>query len=207
MPEPARRQPALAPQALRPRGIRLGERTGSARSTCAATPGERAFMTGVGRVLDLLLPTEPNSSASKGAITALWLGPDQWLLTCPADDAAFFISSLREALADVHARSPTSQRRPGGVRARGPERARRAGQGLPARSAPARFTPGSCAQSLLAKADGPDPPARRRAAARAHASTSTSPAPSPTTSGPGSRTPAASTACRSSNMACRFEAA
>src|ERR687895_448167 len=88
MAERALRQPAIAPQALRPRGVRLGERTGLGKIDLRGDPGDRAFMTGVGRVLDLLLRTEPNGSASKNTITALWLGPDQWLLTCPVDDPA-----------------------------------------------------------------------------------------------------------------------
>jgi sarcosine oxidase subunit gamma len=97
------RQPALAPERRQPRGIRLAERTSLGKIDLRGDPAERAFMSGVGRVLDLLLPTEPNTSAAKGSVTALWQGPDQWLLTCPADDVALFMNSLREALVDSHA--------------------------------------------------------------------------------------------------------
>jgi sarcosine oxidase subunit gamma len=153
MPERILRQSALAPEQLLARGIRLGERTELGKIELRGDPGERSFMTGVGRVLDLLLPTEPNSSASKNAITALWLGPDQWLLTCPADDAAFFINSLREALADIHAAvTDQSDGRVAFVLA-GPSARDVLAKSCPLDLHPQSFTPGSAAQSLLAKAD------------------------------------------------------
>ena len=125
----------------------------SARSSCAAIRANAAFMTGVGRVLDLLLPTEPNGSASKNAITALWLGPDQWLLTCPADDAAFFINSLREALADVHAAVTDQSDGRVAFALAGPSARDVLAKGCPLDLHPQSFTPGSAAQTLLAKAD------------------------------------------------------
>ena len=96
MPERLARQPALGGAQLAPRGIRLGERA-LGKIDLRGPPAERAFMSGVGRVLDLLLPTEPNTAATKNRVTALWLGPDQWLLVCPADDSTLFIGSLQEA--------------------------------------------------------------------------------------------------------------
>jgi sarcosine oxidase subunit gamma len=92
----------LAPASLRPRGVRLGERQGLGKIDLRGDPHDRPFMTAVGRVLDLLLPSEPCTSAHKGHSDALWLGPDQWLLTCPAGETASLQSALREALAGVH---------------------------------------------------------------------------------------------------------
>jgi sarcosine oxidase, subunit gamma len=153
MAERARRQPAVAAQALRPRGIRLRERTGLGKIDLRGNSGDRAFMTGVGRVLDLLLPTEPNGSASKNTITALWLGPDQWLLTCPVDDTAFFANSLREALADVHAAVTDQSDGRVAFALQGPSARDVLAKGCPLDLHPRSFTPGSAAQSLLAKAD------------------------------------------------------
>ena len=118
-------------------------------------------MAAVGRVLDLLLPSEPCTSAAKAQIGALWLGPDQWLLTCPRD-VAWSARRRCAALAGVHA-AITDVTMAGRVPRRRPERARRARQGHPG-SAPRAFPPGRCAQSLLAKAsvlihlvdDGPE---------------------------------------------------
>jgi sarcosine oxidase subunit gamma len=152
MPEPVRRQPALAPDRLAPRGVRLGELSGLGKIDLRGDPGERAFMTGVGRVLDLLLPTEPNTSATKGSITALWLGPDEWLLTCPIDDTAFFVNSLRQALNGTHCAITEVSDGRVALSLAGPSARDVLAKGCPLDLHPRSFTSGSCAQSLLAKA-------------------------------------------------------
>jgi sarcosine oxidase subunit gamma len=152
MAEPLSRRPALSPARLQPRGIRLGERA-LGKIDLRGSANERPFMRGVGRVLDLLLPVEANSSAAKNAVTALWLGPDQWLLTCPPDDAAFLISSLREALADTHCALTDVGDGRVALRLEGPSARDVLAKGCPLDLHPRAFTPGSCAQSLLGKAD------------------------------------------------------
>ena len=147
------RDSALPPERLRPRGIRLAERTGLGKIDLRGDPSERSFMTAVGRVLDLLLPTEPNTSAAKNAITALWLGPDQWLLTCPADDVAFFLNTLRQALAGSH--SALTEMTDGRIALAlaGPSARDLLAKGCPLDLHPRTFRPGHCAQTLLAKAN------------------------------------------------------
>jgi sarcosine oxidase, subunit gamma len=152
MPEPVRRQPALVPDRLAPRGIRLGERAGLGKIDLRGDAGERAFMTGVGRVLDLLLPTEPNTCATKGRVTALWLGPDEWLLTCPVDDTALFVNSLREALNGTHCAITEVSDARVALSLAGPSARDVLAKGCPLDLHPRNFTSGSCAQSLLAKA-------------------------------------------------------
>ncbi len=146
------RTPALAPERRQPRGIRLAERTSLGKIDLRGDPADRAFMSGVGRVLDLLLPTEPGTTASKGQITALWHGPDQWLLTCPADDAAFFINTLRQALADSHAALTDISDGRIALTLAGPSARDVLAKGCPLDLHPRAFRPGQCAQSLLAKA-------------------------------------------------------
>lgn len=153
MPKAIARTPAIAPAQLRPRGIRLGERQRLGKIDLRGDPGDRAFMTGVGRVLDLLLPTEPNSSASKNSITALWLGPDQWLLTCPIDDTAFFINSLRDALNDTHCAITDISDGRVSFSLAGPSARDVLAKGCPLDLHPRVFETGQCAQSLLAKVD------------------------------------------------------
>lgn len=101
MPEPLRQASALEAARIQARGIRLAERD-LGKIDLRGDPADRAFMTAIGRVLDMVLPTEPNTSTSKGQVTALWLGPDEWLLTVPASDVAFFIKTLEAGLGDVH---------------------------------------------------------------------------------------------------------
>jgi sarcosine oxidase, subunit gamma len=153
MAERLARDAALPPERLRPRGIRLAERTGLGKIDLRGDPAERAFMTAIGRVLDLLLPTEPNTSAAKNAITALWLGPDQWLLTCPADDTAFFLNTLRRALAGRQAALTEVTDGRVALALAGPSARDLLAKGCPLDLHPRTFRPGHCAQTLLAKAN------------------------------------------------------
>ena len=152
MPERLARQPALGGAQLAPRGIRLGERA-LGKIDLRGPPAERAFMSGVGRVLDLLLPTEPNTAATKNRVTALWLGPDQWLLVCPADDSTLFIGSLQEALADSPCAITDVSDGRTALWLEGPSAREVLAKGCPLDLHPRAFPPGSCAQTLLGKAD------------------------------------------------------
>ena len=40
----------------------------------------REFLTAVGKSLNLLLPTEANTSTKSDKLTALWLSPDEWMI-------------------------------------------------------------------------------------------------------------------------------
>jgi sarcosine oxidase, subunit gamma len=150
MPERLARDSAVASHL--PRGISLGLRP-LGKIDLRGSPAERAFMSGVGRVLDLLLPTEPTGSASKGRVSALWLGPDQWLVTCPPDDTPFFISSLREALGDTHHALTDVSEGLVTFTLAGPSARDVLAKGCPLDLHSRAFTPGSCARSLLAKVD------------------------------------------------------
>ena len=152
MPETVPARTALDPARLVPRGIRLGERREIGKIDLRGDPHDRAFMAAVGRVLDLLLPGEPCTSASKEQVAALWLGPDQWLVTCPAQDAAGLIGSLREALAEIHAAITDLTDGRVAFRVAGPSARAVLAKGCPLDLHPRAFPPGSCAQSLLAKA-------------------------------------------------------
>jgi len=41
---------------------------------------KREFFTSVGKHLDMILPTEANTSSSSSKLTALWLSPDEWMV-------------------------------------------------------------------------------------------------------------------------------
>jgi len=152
VPEAMLPQTALESARLRPRGVRLRERQGLGKIDLRGDPHDRAFMAAVGRVLDLLLPSEPCTSAGKEQIGALWLGPDEWLVTCPADEVARLQSSLRDALADVHAAITDVTDGRAAFRVAGPSARDVLAKGCPLDLHPRAFPPGSCAQSLLAKA-------------------------------------------------------
>jgi sarcosine oxidase, subunit gamma len=133
------------------RGVRLGERR-LGKIELRGDPGDRTFMAAVGRALDLLLPGEPNSTAARAALTALWLGPDAWLLTCPPGEVEARMASLRKALADAHAAVTEVSDGRVALRLSGPNARDVLAKGCPLDVHPRTFPPGSCAQSLLAKA-------------------------------------------------------
>jgi sarcosine oxidase subunit gamma len=142
----------LDPARLRPRGVRLGERLGLGKIDLRGNSQDRAFMAAVGRVLDLLLPGEPCTSAAREQIAALWLGPDQWLVTCPGSDVARLMGALREALADVHVAITDVTDGRVAFRLAGPSARDVLAKGCPLDLHPRAFPFGGCAQSLLAKA-------------------------------------------------------
>ena len=49
---------------------------------------KREFISAIGKSLNILLPTEANTSAQSDKLTALWLSPDEWIIFSnePVDD-------------------------------------------------------------------------------------------------------------------------
>ena len=41
---------------------------------------KREFLSTVGKTLDMILPTEANTSSSSEKLTAIWLSPDEWMI-------------------------------------------------------------------------------------------------------------------------------
>ena len=41
---------------------------------------KREFFTAVGKHLDMILPTEANTSSSSAKLTSIWLSPDEWMV-------------------------------------------------------------------------------------------------------------------------------
>lgn len=152
MPDTIAPKAALGAERLRPRGIRLSERSGLGKIDLRGDPGDRTFMTAVGRCLDMLLPGEANTMASKGDATALWLGPDEWLITCTRSDVPRLAASLREALDGVHAAVTDVSDGRVALRLSGPSVREVLAKGCPLDLHPRAFKAGSVAQSLLAKA-------------------------------------------------------
>ncbi len=102
MPEMLVQRGALA-GAPAARGIRIAEIRDLGKIDLRGDPSDRAFMSAAGRALDMLLPTEPCTSIRQGERNALWLGPDQWLITCPRREVADVMKGLDDALGAVHA--------------------------------------------------------------------------------------------------------
>ncbi len=110
-------------------------------------------MAAVGQALDMVLPAEPNTTAKAGDATALWLGPDEWLLTTSADAAPALLESLREAIAGQAAAVIDVGDAATIIRLSGPRARDVLAKGCPLDLHPSVFAPGRVAQTIVAQAD------------------------------------------------------
>ena len=149
------RQKSLAEAVLAPHEtitalVHLGHRAHVGKLTLRGDAGDGAFLDAVRQCLDLALPTAPNTTAERDGLTALWLRPDEWLLTLPPDAAA---ARLRDALAGIDAAvidttDAATVFRLGGRRARAV-----IAKGCPLDLHPRVFGPGLVAQTLVGGVD------------------------------------------------------
>ena len=114
--------------------------------------GER-FLEACEAALGLRPPSTPNTVASSGTLSILWLGPDEWLVVHPQTGTDHAMS-LRKVLADIHSAvvDVTSSRKALIVSG---ERA----EEVMAKAATldfglAAFPVGSCAQTNIARTQG-----------------------------------------------------
>lgn len=152
MPETLAQHGAIEAARSRPRGIRLAERADVGKIDLRGDPADRAFMAAIGRCLDMVLPTEPNTSTSQGQVTALWLGPDEWLLICPASETGSLMGSLSAALHAVHAALTEVTDGQVTIRLSGPNARDVLAKGCPLDLHRRTFSTGSAARSTLAQA-------------------------------------------------------
>jgi sarcosine oxidase subunit gamma len=103
-------------------------------------------------VLVAALPTRPNTAVATGDLTVLWLGPDEWLVVAPEGQREPLEKALRQAIGtepgavvDLSAHRTT-------VELTGERASEVLAKGCSLDLHPAVFTPGSCAQVLLAQA-------------------------------------------------------
>ncbi|MGW6962343.1 sarcosine oxidase subunit gamma [Streptomyces sp. PAN_FS17] len=105
----------------------------------------------VGLALDLQLPLQPNTVVRTGELTALWLGPDEWLLIGPPGGAGELESRIREAAGDepVSVTDVSAQRTT--LLVTGPRARDLLAHGCPLDLHPRSFGSGRCAQTTLGR--------------------------------------------------------
>ena len=99
----------------------------------------------LGAAFGLALPTQPCRAAEAGGRTALWLGPDEWLLLAPPGtlDVAPVAGG---AVVDVSHRQI-------GLQLEGPGAADALSAGCPLDLHPSAFPPGMCTRTVFGKAE------------------------------------------------------
>ncbi|GEC10164.1 sarcosine oxidase subunit gamma [Streptomyces spinoverrucosus] len=105
----------------------------------------------VGLALDLQLPLQPNTVVRAGELTALWLGPDEWLLVGPPGSERDLESRIRQAAGDefVSVIDVSAQRTT--LLVTGPRAHDLLAHGCSLDLHPRAFGPGRCAQTTLGR--------------------------------------------------------
>jgi sarcosine oxidase subunit gamma len=84
-------------------GIVLAERPHRSQVNLRGKAADPTFMARVLSAIGLNLPTVANTTTSDGGLTALWLGPDEWLITARPGREAEIVGKLEDALAGLFA--------------------------------------------------------------------------------------------------------
>lgn len=135
-----------------PGRIAIREIPFTAQLNFRADPGDARMNEAVRKALGFHLPKEPNTASSGGGRSALWLGPDEWLVVGGEGEESLLDRVLRTALGDsfgsvVDVSANRTVIELGGSAARDV-----LAHGCLVDLHPRAFGPGRCAQTLLSKA-------------------------------------------------------
>jgi sarcosine oxidase subunit gamma len=105
----------------------------------------------VGRALGLALPLEPNTVSTNGERSALWLGPDEWLIVDAPSRVEEIEAAARQAFSPDWGSAVDVSANRSVVELSGPHVRALLAKGCSLDLHPRSFRPGMCAQTLLAK--------------------------------------------------------
>lgn len=132
-------------------GVLLAERAFCGHINLRGNPEDADFLQGVEKAAGFELPLEPNSVIAGENYSALWLGPNEWLLVTQAGQEDEVIPRLREALANQFV-AVTDVSSGQTIIALSGDRCRDVlAKGCTLDLHPHSFGPGQCAQTLVAK--------------------------------------------------------
>ena len=67
-------------------GVTIEERALSGKINIRGKSSDKEFMKNIGKVLNLVLPIEPNVRIFNNNISIIWLGPNEWLVETPENE-------------------------------------------------------------------------------------------------------------------------
>lgn len=140
------RTPALAGREFAGQGVRLAVMPPAHRISLRAPDGSVASLS---KALGLTLPRKPKTSASKGSRSALWLGPDEWLVI---DDGSKDPLDACAGVEALHSAAGVSHRNVA-IAVTGPGAAATINAGCPQDLSLAVFPVGACSRTILGKAE------------------------------------------------------
>jgi sarcosine oxidase subunit gamma len=140
------RNPAQAGREFLAEGVKVATLPPAHRISLRAPA---ASVEALSKALGLALPEKPKASASKGNRTALWLGPDEWLLidegTNDPLDACARVEALHSAVGISH--------RNVAIAVTGPGAENTVSAGCPQDLSLAAFPVGACSRTILGKVE------------------------------------------------------
>ena len=107
------------------------------------------FAEAANRLLGLVLPLQPNTSARSDDAALLWMGPTSWLFVASSDPSVPAFDDIRRALNDAGAALFDLSSSYIAWKVAGSAAARVLNRGCPLDLSPDTFPAGHCAQSLL----------------------------------------------------------
>lgn len=132
-------------------GIAMAEVPGRVQLVLRGSGEAPTFSEAVRRVVGISPPLAANTVNQEGGYAILWLGPDEWLVTGPAEDDDL-AERLRAALAETHHAVANVSESRIILRLSGPAARDLLAQGCSLDFHPSVFQPGMCAGSHLALA-------------------------------------------------------
>jgi len=114
-------------------------------------PDEAAFVQAVQAAAGAALPLTPNTVATGNDVTALWLGPDEWLLVTAPEGQRELEQALNDKLDDLFAAVTDVSSYYTTIEVAGSAAADLLARGTALDLHPRAFHTGACAQTLLAK--------------------------------------------------------
>ena len=132
--------------------VHLAEKRDVGKINVRADPANAALMQAIAGVLGYGLPLEANRTNGEGAHDALWLGPDEWLVTLPPGQETALFEALSEAVAGHHAALSNVSDARIVLTLSGPRAREVLEKGCSLDLHPRAFQAGHCAQTRLARA-------------------------------------------------------
>jgi sarcosine oxidase, subunit gamma len=131
-------------------GVLLGEVPFLGYINLRGNPVDLAFLDAARRSLRIRLSPEPNTVSEGEAVRALWLGPDEWLVITEANAGHDVAIALRKALQGVFSSVTDVSDGQTILHISGPHAVAALRKGCSLDFDPGTFTPGRCAQTLIA---------------------------------------------------------
>lgn len=115
-------------------------------------PDDEAFLTVVNESLGINLPQEANTTSQQGEVSALWLGPNEWLVYLPLDQVHGAMEKLKTPFEDMRASATDVSDYYTLLELSGADARAVIATGSPFDTRPQSFPSGQCAQTLIGHA-------------------------------------------------------